>query len=113
MTTFTIQPSGGEQVPAGTYPNSIFQGIEEFESEKGKLLRWKFKTPDGKIATGITGSEKPTEKNRLGKFLCALGGQPLKAGTQVNPDQYLGKSYFVMVSANDKGPSVEMFALLA
>ena len=112
MAKYTIQQSGGERVPAGTYLDSLFIGIEEFESEKGTLLRWKFELPNKLVATGITGADKPTEKNRLRKFLCGLAKAPLKAGTTVDPDEYIGKKYLVIVSENDKGTSIEMFTAL-
>ena len=111
---YIIQGSGGEQIPAGSYQNCKFLGTDEFEStDKGKLLRWKFELPDSKgVATGVTSAEDPRITNKLGKWLCALGKAPLQEGTPVNPPDYIGRLYFVVVVQKTNGTSIEMLSAM-
>ena len=110
---FIIRKSKVESVAAGNYTDAIFRGIEEFKSAKGDdLFRWKFEV-GGVQASAVTGNSDPTIKNRLGKFLCALAAKPLAEGTSVEPSEYIGKKYFVVIVQKENGSQVEMFSLLA
>lgn len=110
MKTFKIGPGKTESVPAGTYSDAVFRGIEEFESNKGeKLLRWKFEI-NGVQVNSISGQTDPTVTNKFGKYLCGISGQPLAVGTEIgDPNDYIGRRYFVVVVANEKGSQVDMF----
>ena len=111
--SYTITNGKSESVNAGNYHNAVFVGIEKFTSGKGdELLRWKFDI-DGRQASAVTGASNPTTKNRFGKFLCGLANKPLVEGTTVEPNDFIGKKYFAVVIANERGSQVEMFTLLA
>lgn len=98
MPLFTIEDSY-KSVPAGNY-QATFTGMKPVETAHGKAFRWTFKTDDGKEISAISdGVAPPTVGNRTGKWLCALATKPLQAGVQIDPDHYIGKRYFVIVSA--------------
>lgn len=102
MPLFTIQASN-DFTPVGNY-QTTFKGIENIETEHGKAYRWLFETKDGKTISVLADGEKPpTQKNKMGRFLSALSGQPLHAGVQVDPDAFVGKPYFVIVGHKDDG----------
>jgi hypothetical protein len=109
---FTITDSY-ENVPAGTY-QATFSGMKETETANGKAYRWAFKADDGRTISGLSDAEKPpTTKNKTGRWLCALGAKPLQAGTEVDPDSYIGKRYFVIVAAAlDNKTKLETFSPL-
>lgn len=114
--SYIIQSAGssnGEALPAGNY-NAIFRGVEKFVSKDGdNLLRWKFDS-DGKTISDVTGSDSPRVSNRLGKFLCNMANKSLVAGTEVeDPSVYVGRKYFLIVSATAKGNRIEAFSLMA
>lgn len=54
--------------------------------------------------SGIVGSPKdrPSTNNKLGKWLCALEGQPPKAGMQIDVNQYSGKKYQVLIDGDGR-----------
>lgn len=102
-----------ENVPPGTY-SCIFQGITEIETKNGPALRWAFTTDDGKTISGLSDAANgPTTKNKTGRWLCALATKPIVAGVQVNPDEYIGKKYLCIVTANENGSRLETFSALA
>lgn len=113
MATWTIGSGKGDSVAPGNYKDAIFKGVEEFESSKGdKLFRWKFEI-NGVQVNSISGTTAPTTKNKLGKFLCAISNQPPVEGTEIgDPNGFIGKKYFVVVTATEKGSQVEMFTHL-
>lgn len=110
---FTITDSY-ESVPAGTY-QATFNGLKATETQNGKAYRWAFRTDDGKEISGLSDAESPpTTRNKTGRWLCALATKPLQAGVQVDPDQYVGKRYFVIVTAHaDNKTKLETFSALS
>jgi hypothetical protein len=90
---------GFESVPAGVYQPCIFKALEECETSKGKAYRWRFETPDNKPITELSDREHPpTERNKTGRFLAALAGKPPVVGTAVEPNDFVGRKYLVVVS---------------
>ncbi len=100
-----------EGLTPGNYPAS-FVGVSKIETQKGEALRWAFTTDDGKTISGLTDAAKPTVKNKLGRWLCALAKAPLQAGTQVEPSDYIGKKYILIVSAHESGGRLDTFSML-
>jgi hypothetical protein len=99
----TIQRSQTEDTPAGTY-QCQFVGISSIETSKGKAHRWAFQSKDGRAISGLSDANTPpTTKNKTGRWLAALSGQPLNAGVSVEPQNYVGKSYLVIVSPAENG----------
>jgi hypothetical protein len=101
---FIIHESGGDGVPPGTY-QGVFDSFDcELETSKGKAIRWAFKADDGRTIDGISDREsKPTTKNKTGRWLAAISGKPLTVGTAVDPTQYIGKRYLLIVSDGGGG----------
>ena len=106
MPLFTVS-SGG--VPAGSYTGT-FAGIEVQPENKekgyGPGTRWKF-TIDagpcaGQTASRVTGST-PSPKNGAGKILAGLIGRALKEGEQIDPEQFVGKRFMIVVAAGQGG----------
>lgn len=100
MAVFTIEAGGPQAVPAGNY-TATFQGLEKIETQKGEAARWPFKTDDGLTISSLSDASRPTTKNKLGRFLAGLAAKPLAAGTTVDPSEYVGRRYMVIVV--DKG----------
>jgi hypothetical protein len=108
---FTITNSQSDSIPAGLHNDAKFEGVEKFTSKgEDTLLRWKWTLPDGRKASAVTGCEKATVKNRLGKFLCMLANKPLSEIT-VNTEEHIGKMYSLFVETNEKGSQVQNFSL--
>jgi hypothetical protein len=110
----TIQPSNTfSEVPPGNYP-SKFEGVSEIETQKGKALRWLFKADDGKSISALSDAESaPTPNNKTGRWLTALTGKPLTPGMSVDPSEFIGKRYFVIVASVNGKSRVETFAAMA
>jgi hypothetical protein len=106
MAKFTVSAGG---VPAGSY-TATFAGVEDqpanAEKGYGPGIKWKFTilgpTQAGQEATRIT-SCSPTLKNAFGKMLVGLLGRQLQTGEVVDPDDYKGKKYIIMVGAGQNG----------
>lgn len=106
MPVFTVS-SGG--VPIGNY-TATFQGIEAQPENKEKGyppgLRWKFTVAAGpqagQTASRVTGAT-PSPKNSCGKMLSGLIGRALKEGEQIDPDQYIGRKFMIVVAAGQGG----------
>jgi hypothetical protein len=99
--------SGG--VPVGTYTGS-FAGTEAQPANKelgyGPGLRWKFHIASGTQAgqsTGRVTGPTPSPRNACGKLLSGLIGRALKEGEQINPDDYIGRMYMIIVAAGPGG----------
>src|SRR5262245_1403211 len=106
MTVFTVS-SGG--VPAGSYTGT-FAGVEPQPENKEKGypagVRWKF-TIDagphaGQTAGRVTGGT-PSPKNGCGKLLSGLVGRGLKEGEQIDPGEFVGRRYMLVVAAGPGG----------
>lgn len=99
--------SGG--VPVGNYTGS-FAGVEPAAENKekgyGAGLRWKYTIDSGpyqgQTASRITGPT-PTPKNVCGKMLSGLLGRALAEGEQIDPDQFVGKRFMIVVAAGQSG----------
>jgi len=106
MASLTVS-SGG--VPIGNYTGT-FTGTEvtppKPEKGYGAGLRWKFQidagTCAGQTTSRVTGTS-PTPKNGCGKLLSGLIGRALKEGEQVDPDNFIGKRYMIVVAASREG----------
>lgn len=112
---FVIQESGGDGVPPGTYKASFSDFNAELETSNGKAIRWAFKTDDGRTVSGISDRESPpTTKNKTGRWLAAISGKPLAAGTSVDPSEHIGKQYLLIVSDGGNGRGrLETFSPIA
>ena len=106
MALLTVS-SGG--VPVGNYTGT-FAGVEAQpanpEKGYGPGLRWRFAIDAGpqagQVAGRVTGTT-PTPKNGCGKMLSGLLGRALKEGEQIDPDQYVGKRYMIVVETGQGG----------
>ena len=103
----TIKKNEFESLPAGAY-KAVFQSFTTIDTAKGKAYRWAFTvlegTSAGKTISDLSDAGKPpSPKNKTGGWLSALSGKPLADGTAVDPDEYIGKSYLVMLEARDDG----------
>ena len=106
LDSFVITPSNSyEAIPPGTYKAS-FQGLESTETSKGPAIRWRFKISEGKHA-GQTVSElsdpHATTGNKTGRFLVALSGKSLEGGVKIEPPQYVGRPYLLIIEPKEGG----------
>jgi hypothetical protein len=96
-------------VPVGSYTGT-FAGyeVQPENREKGYAagLRWNFKIDagphTGQMTSRITGSQ-PSPRNSCGKMLQGLIGRALREGEQIDPDQFIGKRYMLVVAASQNG----------
>jgi hypothetical protein len=106
MSVLTVSAGG---VPVGSYV-ATFAGAEPQPENKERGypagLRWKFTIDNGpqagQTASRIT-STAPSLKNPCGKILSGLLGRALKEGEPVNPDDYVGRKYLIVVAAGQGG----------
>ncbi len=100
----TISGGDYEAVPAGVYQPCSFKALEECETNKGKAYRWKFTVEQEGPQKGAAISElsdrehNPSVRNKTGRFLAALLGKPAAIGMTVEPGDYVGKKYLVVVT---------------
>jgi hypothetical protein len=103
----TITKSSFEDAPAGAH-KATFKGLTPTETSKGEAYRWVFEAIDGahkgKVISDLS-DRKVTTLNKTGRWLSALSGKPLADGTQVNPDDFTGKPFLVIVEAKEGGRS--------
>jgi hypothetical protein len=101
----TISKTSFDDVPPGAH-KAVFKALMPCETSKGEAFRWVFEVVEGdhkgKIASDLS-DRKVTTLNKCGRWLCALSGKPLADGTSVNPDDYVGKKYLVIVEAKENG----------
>lgn len=96
-------------VPAGTYIGP-FLGVEDVEADAqrgyGPGLKWLFQIAKGELAgqqaTRIT-TAIPTQKNACGRMLNGLLGRALQPGEAVDVQQFVGKTYLLIVAAGENG----------
>ena len=101
---FTIQESGGDGVPPGNYQGTFSKFDDTLETSNGKAIRWAFTVDDDRIVSGISDRESPpTTKNKTGRWLAAISSQPLTAGTSVDPLDYIGHRYLLIVGDAGQG----------
>jgi hypothetical protein len=104
----TISSNSYESLPAGMY-RGTFASVEADETSKGKAWKWKFNVRDpkaeGKTVCEFSDAEgPPTLRNKTGRFLQALAGKALAEGTGINPDDYVGKSYLLVIEPKPDKP---------
>lgn len=111
---FTIVPSSTYvDIPAGSY-KAKFESVSPFDTKNGAALLWKFKAEDGRLISGLSDAvNPPSPKNKTGRWLAALCNKPSIAGLQVNPDDYVGKSYLVIMVAKESGTRLDTFVQVA
>jgi len=98
-------------VDPGNYV-ATFAGVESQAADPtrkfGAGLRWKFCIESGpqagQVASRITGLT-PTTKNGAGKILRGLLNRDLQQGESIDPDQFIGKRYTIIVQAGPQGGS--------
>lgn len=108
MAMLTVSAGG---VPAGTY-SATFAGVEPQPADAargyGAGIRWKFSIESGpqvgQSASRITGTT-PSPKNGCGKILSGLLGRALAQGESIDPDQFIGKRYMIVVASGPQGGS--------
>jgi hypothetical protein len=106
MALLTVS-SGG--VPSGNYTGT-FADVEAQPENKEKGypagLRWKWTINAGpcagQIVSRVTGNS-PSPNNACGKVLSGLIGRPLQEGESIDPDQFVGKPYMLVVAAGQGG----------
>jgi hypothetical protein len=105
MVLLTIKKTTYDEVPAGAH-KAKFKGITPTETCKGEAYRWSFEVLEGdyrgKVASDLS-DRKVTTMNKTGRWLSALSGKPLADGTEANPDDYIGKTYLVIIEAKENG----------
>lgn len=110
----TPGPSGGgnESVPPGhyiaTYNGVELHPVKKGTPEEGVAYKWTFTITEdgdyrGRRITDLSDNVNPTTANKLGRLLCGLAGKPLAVGTQVDPKDYVGGTYMVIVAPNKAG----------
>lgn len=86
--------SGG--MPIGSH-KAKFSGVEEINNDYGEGLEWHF--GDFKTITQRT----PTLRNRCGKMLGGLTGKALTNNQEIDPQEFIGKDYLVIIAPNEQG----------
>ena len=119
-TTYTIEAAKTVefvQVPVGTHKGT-FLGIEEGETEHGEKLFWDFQV-DGyeHSLRGFVDLKDPTPRtsNKFGRWIAALANKPLEEGTTINPKEYEGRRYLLVIVPQEKDHKktrLETFSLI-
>ena len=108
MSKFTI---ANNSLPVGAH-RAKFVGIETTTHvEYGDGMQWKFVVTDGPHKgreTYRTTKCEATLKNSLGKFLASLKGEKPSDGLQIDPDDFVGKIFDVMVTESQSGESTRV-----
>lgn len=104
-------------LPVGAYECS-FDGAEEADHEVyGAGLKWCFSVERGKhrgVKCYRTTKPDPTPKNSCGRILAALAGKSPADGLEIDPDDYIGRRYSVIVGESEGGSTrVESFTRMS
>jgi hypothetical protein len=103
MAKFNVQPGG---VPPGTY-RARFLGVEDTTHvEYGAGLRFVFQVLTGDYAgqkTSRITATAVTPRNSAGRMIAGLLGRELTPGEDVDPDELVGREYFVEVETAQNG----------
>lgn len=100
--------------PIGAYETE-FEGFEETDHPKhGVGRKWIFAITRGKHRgekVSRTTKPDPTPKNSCGRFLAALAGKSPAKDMEIDPDDFIGCRYRVIVAASPEsdGTRVETF----
>lgn len=104
MVAFTIRNAG---VPVGEYLAEFVEAEERVHEKYGPGILFKFKVCDGGEfdgrEVGRTTSTDPTPKNACGKVLGWLAGVKPADNMQVDPDDFVGDRYRIIVAETDSG----------
>ena len=107
---WTVQASGGEPLPVGTY-YAKFLGVEDFSNpDKGVVDKWKWVweiasgAHKGKPATALT-DRKLTAANHAGRLITGMACRPLQPGEDVQAlvTSFVGKTWAITVQPGPKG----------
>ena len=108
MPKFTI---ANNSLPVGAY-RAEFLGIETTTHiEYGDGLKWTFVIVEGPQKgheTYRTTKCEPTPKNSCGKFMASLKGERPADGLEIDPDEFVGKLFDVMVTESQSGESTRV-----
>lgn len=87
-----------------------FQGVElcETKSTTGKAYKWSFANDKQSVCGFCDNDKPPTTKNKFGRWLSALANKPIMAGSTINPDDYIGKLYGVVVEPNNDNTGTKL-----
>jgi len=102
MDSITIFDSKNYNVPCGTY-TAKFTDLEKIPTSRGQAWKWKFEIDEGELAkTKVSelsdADSRATTANKTGRFLMALTSKSLKDGDTINPAEYIGRRYLLVVS---------------
>ena len=98
-------------LPLGQYLCE-FTGAEECENELyGPGWKWTFEViageHEGRKALRVTGNE-PSPRNVCGRFLAALAGKTPQDGLDLDTDNFIGRTYHVMIESCGNGDSTRI-----
>jgi hypothetical protein len=92
-------------VPEGTY-TATFQGCETTTTSLGDGVRWNFSINggpfDGQGVSSVS-SNRPTMKNRAGRIVAGMTGEPLTPAKQIDTATFVGKRFLVIVRRSEGG----------
>jgi hypothetical protein len=94
---------GKFDVPAGTHRGRFLGVVENNHPEYGPGLKWRFEITEGPCAgkeTSRSTGKFPGRSNACGRIVAGLAGGSIdlgRPGTQINPDQWIGKEYVLLV----------------
>ena len=89
-----------------------FEGIEVTSHlEYGPGWRWIFEVAQGNLKGKQcfrTTKDTPTPNNSCGYFLASLAGEIPRENLEIDPDEYVGRRYSVMVESTASGTSTRV-----
>lgn len=102
---FTMKASG---VPVGSYRAKFKRWEQSTHAEYGDRVQFVWEIIDGEHkgaeASRFTGA-KLSPKAALAKILGGLTGRKIGIGDEVNPDDYIGKEFLLIVAETESGAS--------
>lgn len=102
MPLLTIEAGGSPQLEPGVY-QAEFMSLSEDENDKGQIYYWRFRLDGGNEVSFIS-DRKVKATTKAGRWLAALSGQKTPSdGMQVDPDNYIGQRYQLVIAPNSKG----------
>ena len=110
--------AGGSSVPVGMY-KAKFAGVEETPPhvEYGAGVKFRFTIINGDHAgeetSVICGTAKPASpKNRLGRVLGGLAGNPVQPGQTINVETLVGREYLIQVESAPSGTGTRVGTIM-